>query len=571
MGAFFLLRRGHPHFERRREALLGELAAQGFAAPKRFEAAGSQIHLYPKVSVDDANWYALSADCFCLATGTFFYRGAIGAPALERFLADFEPPTIPWDDICGQFCLIVAKRGAVHVFTDRMGLFKVYRNADGSLLSSSFLAMVAATERRTIQRQALYEYIFLGAPYGERTVFAEVQTADPDRAIVFDRSGIATRPHARIPFGFDDLSFEEALGINLANLRRYFDTVTRPFGDRVSTAITSGYDSRLILALLRERGVKPYVYVYGTENDLDVQIARRIAEGEGFPLAHTNRSAGPKVELDRFPALVEANYRFFDGYPLDGVFDNGSDVRTRYERCRDGALPLNGIGGEHFRRPDLPNRPYGVRDLVWRFYSRIYATAVTAAFSEEEYCEALERDIRRLLGTAEDPLPRSAVALLPPGLEHRYWAGRNSSINNRVGYALQPFCDLAIVRSAIRVPIAHRWYGGIQAAMIRAVDPRLAAYDSRHGFAFADPPPLKTVVREWRAAMLPPVQFRYFYSGRADELPYWLERPYIGAMLDASFPYLRRFFRIESVRNARYYNRICTLEYLFEKCSAAIE
>ena len=71
------------------------------------------------------------------------------------------------------------------------------------------------------------------------------------------------------------------------------------FGDRISTALSGGYDSRLMLALLRACGVAPYVYVYGYEDDCDVQVARSIAAGEGFALVHTDKQAGAPIGVGR--------------------------------------------------------------------------------------------------------------------------------------------------------------------------------------------------------------------------------------------------------------------------------
>jgi hypothetical protein len=52
--------------------------------------------------------------------------------------------------------------------------------------------------------------------------------------------------------------------------------VAASFGDRVTCALSGGYDSRLILALLRRHGVSPRVYVYGPPGDKDVELARTI-------------------------------------------------------------------------------------------------------------------------------------------------------------------------------------------------------------------------------------------------------------------------------------------------------
>ena len=565
MGAFFLLRGERtPPLE---ATLFDELGRQGFRPPRRFEAAGCRIYLYGKLQSDHVNAYQAAPQSFCLSVGTFFYRGAIGCRALEQFHADFRPAAIPWDDIAGQFCLIVAKDGAVHLLTDRIGLYKTYRNVDASLVTSSFLAAAAAAETLTIVPQSLYEYVLVGAPFANRTIFDEIELVDPDTLLCIRPDGVASTQLAPVPHDWRRGSFAELLEINLATLRRYFAMLADAFGARISTGLSGGYDSRLMLALLRACGVSPYVFVYGTEHDCDVQVARQIADGERFPLHHTDKRAAAQIGPDQFAALVESNLRFFDGYPYGGIFDDGADVRTRRDRCAHGELTLNGMAGELYRKPDLPNRPFTVREVVWRYYCGFDPAVCTARFHPAAYCDALTRKISTTLRAETDELARSDFTWIIPAFYARYWSGGTVSVNNRLSPALLPFCDLPIVREAVRLPIAYRYYGRFEAALIEALDPRLAAYRSGYGHDFASPPPLANIVSEWRATVRPPVYYRFTARPQAEH-PYYLAAPYVGAVLDASFPYLRHYFHLDRVRDAHQYNRICTLEYLFQRHSA---
>jgi asparagine synthase (glutamine-hydrolysing) len=571
MGAFFLLRRaGAADVRTRRAILLDELERQGFRHPRRFETPECEIHLFPELAGGEENAHADGPDSFCLSVGTFLYRGEAGAAALAGFQRDFEWPCVPWDEVCGQFCLLVRKHGRLHLVTDRVGLFKVYRNADASVVSSSFLALAAVAERRTVEPQSVYEYVFQGANFGTRTVFREVEVVDADAILTIDGSGVSSRDLPRLARGWSAAGFDDLVEVNLAALRRYFSALVRASSGRVSTALTGGYDSRLMLGLLRELGADPYVYVYGAEGDVDVRVARQIAAGEGFGLHHTDKHGGPKLDREACAAAVETNYRAFDGYPVDGIFDDGSDLRTRRERCRNGELMLNGIGGELYRRPDLPNRPHHARDVVWRFYCRFDPLECTGAFREEEYVAAVARDLVRATGVDGEVLGRADVSLAVPAFYYRFWAGRNNSVNNRIGRSLQPFCDLPIVRESIRIPVSYRSYGAFEAALIRALAPRLAAYDSSHGHDFAHDPPVEHVVREWRDTVRPPVSYRYGFLRGPPARPYWLQPDYVGAVVDPSFPYLRRFLHLERGHGALRYNRICTLEHLFQRCSAVL-
>ena len=85
----------------------------------------------------------------------------------------------------------------------------------------------------------------------------------------------------------------------VAALDPVFDSIVGSAGDRIDTAISGGYDSRLILALLRARGVRPRLHVYGSDADSDVRIARQICAGEGLTLEHIDKSRLKLPAADR--------------------------------------------------------------------------------------------------------------------------------------------------------------------------------------------------------------------------------------------------------------------------------
>jgi hypothetical protein len=203
------------------------------------------------------------------------------------------------------------------------------------------------------------------------------------------------------------LSDEDHLARNLANLRAYFDSIVRCFGDRIDTALSGGYDSRLTLALLLERGISPSIHVYGRPGDADVMVAKHVAANEGFALSHVDKSTFAAVEPDAFPDVVERNFQAFHGHPSDGVFENGSDLTTRTELCRGGRLMLNGGGGEVFRNFFyLPDRSFSVRQILWAFYSRFDPATCTRLFEPERYYRALEHKVRKTLGVGGKRLSR---------------------------------------------------------------------------------------------------------------------------------------------------------------------
>ncbi|HXV76643.1 MAG TPA: hypothetical protein VD788_10020, partial [Candidatus Polarisedimenticolaceae bacterium] len=372
-----------------------------------------------------------------------------------------------------------------------------------------------------------------------------------------------------LPREIEGAPFERHVEAGLGNLRRIYRSIAAGFGGKIDSGLSGGYDSRLTLALLREQGVTPALHVYGKSDDPDVRVATEIARGEGLTLEHVDKSMRPATSAEDFPAVVADNCHALDGCPPDGIFDGGADVETRRERCAGGELMLNGGGGEIFRNFFyLPDRSLTVRAFLWSFYSRYDPSWCTDRFSEEAYLTRLGDKITADLGTTGGKLRRAEIELIYPLFRCRYWMGKNNSNNNRFGWALTPFIDYRTVGGAVRVPIDYKSYGRLQAELIRRIDPRLAGYPSVYGHPFAAPPPLGRRVKELLSIARPPLLRRYLYRikyRRPQPRGRYLDDRFVHRVVDPGFPFLSRFFKLDRINDPAVYNRVCTLEYLFER------
>ena len=218
-------------------------------------------------------------------------------------------------------------------------------------MSSRFLDILACTKAPKIDSQAVYEYVFQGATYGNDTVIRGISRLDGSQKFKFQTGSDAQA--SVLPMGMDraapPLSFEDSVTKNVQNLRAYFDSIVTCYGDKIDTALSDGYDSRLTFALLHEAGIAPRLHVYGRPTDPDVVVAKAVAAGENIALTHTDKSGVAIVEAFDFADIVERNLDLFDGTPPDSILDDGADIATRFERCAGGELMLNGGGGEIFR------------------------------------------------------------------------------------------------------------------------------------------------------------------------------------------------------------------------------
>ena len=571
MGAFLLGNTDKApagRLERARASLTG----QGFAPPVEFAAGPWRAWVYPKLGGAPATIYRQGQEGFAFATGTFFYRGRLGAKGLAAAFADWRAGRFETGALNGSFALALSAGGRMSLLIDRVGVYKVFRADDDAVLSSSFLAVAAASPALTADVQGVYEYVFNGATTGELTPLREVRLLG--RQAIYDLDdAIRPRPLTDPPVdGCDPRPFAQQVDAMLGLLRPWFGVLGANFGDNLDTALSGGFDSRLVLALLRGIGRHPRVHVYGRANDADVRVAQVIAKGEGIALEHQDKSLRPLPRPGDFAAVVERNFQAFDGTPTDGIFDSGADLETRLKRAQNGALMLNGGGGEIFRNFFyLPDRAYRVRELLWTFYSQFDPRAATEAFRETAYYAALEQAVRQSIGPGPDPLPRFQVERVYPYFRCGFWMGRNNSLNNRLGFAVTPFIEPELVAAAAKVPLGYKNHGRFEAALIAAADPALARYLSVYGHDFLTPPGLKQRLKDWatygRPTWLRRLSFRY--KVRPQPRPALLAAPYLEQAVDPALPRLRHFFHPEHVHAPDQFARVCTLEYLFQRMNVA--
>ncbi len=576
MGAFALIRKdSNNNLSELSENILQEFSNQGFTVPVTIDDPGYRLYVYPKLITKSENIVQLSNGDFCACTGTLLLNETTGITALRNFLDDFEPNSINLNGVYGSFCIILRKNSRTFLLTDHLGIYKVYCTNNDLILTSSFLAAASTTYQKNIENQSVYEYIFQGATYGGRTVFQSIQLVDSKK--LYEIAPLTIREHQipnRLTGQLVPPPEADHFKETLEKLNNIYQAIKNSFANNIDTAISGGYDSRLTLALLFKQGIKPNIHVYGKSTDADVIIANIISQGEGFNLCHTDKSNFKQVSLEQFPKVIEENYRIFDGYPNDGIFNNGADLATRRSRCKNGELMLNGGGGEIFRNfYYLRDQPYSIKHFLWSFYNRFDPKTCTVEFSEKKYFEQLEEKIRNTLNIEGNILSRTDIELLYPLFRCRYWMGRNNSINNRLGYALTPFIEHALIKSTVTIPIEKKNYGRFEASLINAISPQLAAYHSDYGHNFTSEPPLRRKLKDLSSILRPPILRKYTYRIKMRRnspcKPYSLSPTYVTTALDNNFPYMRNFVRINHIRDMEQLNRVFTLEYLFQKTNAS--
>ena len=568
MSAFLILKE-HELSEPRKQAALTALSRAGFKNPQILSCAGKTIYLFDNLVAPVPRLYEEGNGDFCFFVGTLFYDGSYGLEACEKLFKTFSPARIDPTLFDGSFTVVLCRGDKLYIFGDPLGTYRLFHSEDHTIWGSSFLSAASAMNSLKLNPQGLYEYVFQGATYGSDTPFHEIRMADSHALYEWEKD----RDPQRRPRYFNmflrpiDGSQEELVDYCLEALQVQFSQVVNQFGNNIDTALSGGYDSRLMLALLRKAGCRPKLHVYGADNDPDVLVAKAISEGENIPLIHQDKSKAPAPAAEDYPAIVAKNFFVMDGIPNEGIFDNGLNLETRCERVANGALALNGGGGEIYRDFfHLPDQSLTVQDMIKTFYSQYDPATVTEEFDERLYRGRLAQKIRAVLDKGTDQLNRIEAEAIYPLFRLRYWMGKNNTLNNRFGPALTPFTKYSVLQTAMPVPLQYKYYGNFEAAMIRTLDPVLASYNTDYGFSLSAPAPLGARIAGWMDIRKPIGLRQHIFAlkNRMHKLqkPYYMSDNYLEGILDGDCPAMSSYFRLENINSAEQMNRLYTLEYL---------
>ena len=266
MGDFVVYRQNKTS-KQQHDAMLTTLSRQGSQKPHIIKDDSYNILIFPKSLSPVQNFIENKNGDYCCSSGCFFYKGQNGTQALDLFLQDFNPEKYTSLKFIGIFTLIIKKQNRLFIISDPLGASRIFHNLDQTLWSSSFLAMAENINILSPDTQGIYEYIFQETNYGSTTPFNEIKLADSLCYFELKPDGIQ-KHQKNVPVGFElsSSSFDELIEEHSSLLKNQMHAVISSYGTKVSTALSGGYDSRLMLSLLKNENVSPDIYVYGSDD-----------------------------------------------------------------------------------------------------------------------------------------------------------------------------------------------------------------------------------------------------------------------------------------------------------------
>ncbi len=551
-------------------------ATAGFSPSRDIALPAGRLLLFTDQSGNSPALHETGDGDFAAALGSLLFRGRSGDRAMRDLYEDFDPAGFDWQGLLGIHVILIRKRGVLYVITDGLGACKLYRNAAGSLYSNSFIAMCEIADPQTFDTQACYEYVINGSVFGTRTLVEGITSLPAQSMLAVGQAVDVTTLADPVDSGRIDTpgSLDDVANGHIAQLDEVFGPIAAAYGDRLRLSFSGGFDSRLILAMLLRHDVRPTLFVYGNEDDDDVQIARQICAGESLELQCVDKDSAP-IDPDAFEHKLRTDLYAFDGWKVEQtLFDFGVDRDDRLARHHDRRVPLNGSLGEIYSNIHyMPDRPASAEDLVSTFYSQYDPQAFSRRFDEARYRRLLADAMRHAIGAAEGKLARHQIEALYPKFRGRFWTGRDAQINQRFGPMFFPYLEHAAATNTSGIPIRYKDMGVLQGRMIELVNARLAAYPSDYGFALGGPRPwpyrLKSTLGTWRPPALRKLSFRLKVRS-ADPRVGALSAEFLSRVIDPTLPLMSGLFVLERVYSVHQFGRIVSLEYLGQHCGLGL-
>ena len=472
----------------------------------------------------------------------------------------------------GSYILIVYRCGDLLVSRDMFGGVDCYSNSSKNWITTNFLAAIALNESKRFSKNELTEYVLFGLTFGNQTIIEGISLLDTTKIFNLTKRSMIKK---RIEIPPVETNLTKCLNENLDVLIHEFEGYARGFDGKIVAALSGGFDTRLMLALILEVGAIPDLYVYGSESDKDVIVAKDIAQGEGFPLLHINRGRYPKVDKEDFINVVESNYYDLD-LPLT-LFSDRSDVDTRKMRSQSGDLVLNGAGGGVFRdqwKWDFRER--SLYDIFRNSYDIGHLEKIN--IDTNDFFSNIEMKMRDMVSSFFQigrEVSRQQTEMIFPIYRSKFYSTGNT-VNNYFGNATLPFMSQPVLLQSFSVPHELKRYGEFERLMIKKLNPKLASYMSDYGFNFTTGPALKRKFMERLYSMMPPkiktkiksmtsFSQKSLVSAPKTPAPY-LKADYLNQVIDPSANVVGSYIEnIDVIKNQNVLRRIYAFEYLAVK------
>ena len=410
----------------------------------------------------------------------------------------------------GNFTLVILDECSLqhHIITSRLAITSVYYAVAENVLyySTSVGALVTALPRSpNLDRAAILETALFNFPMGERTFFSGIRRASQGTVTAIAADHVHSRAY------WDHVDYYGTRQIPMAEAHElgselFFRSVNDLAADqrRICASFTSGFDSRVLHAVLQKDRDDVLAYSFGIRGSVNVSIPQRICSELGYPFkpiyldeefeAVFGRYAWRTIILSDGLVVQRANYPYtfeqiaeFAPVVLTGLF--GSEFLRTFQN-------LGTVVSEDFAGINQSDRPM---DVLAAAMERMAVVSYLASDLVEGAREQVMADVESWFGRFSHlDADRRLYMYLLTEVDRKYFAGEIST--ERIYASTRfPFLDEEFVEFVFSAPfagvysrtiaptVANRFNSqSFYAYVIRKYRPELLGYSTDHGYPPAD-------------------------------------------------------------------------------------
>lgn len=340
---------------------------KGFDEPREFSLGSMILWAYRKQLESRESWSQDEQGNLVFVDGTLVYKGKGIEKSRLSLLSDFRQGRIENEELIGSFCAVCHLRGRTTLLIDPMHIYHLFANDEGTVFSSSFLALLAASAKPyRLNREGLLENLAAGCIIGPETLVHGISVVSPVMPSKIPRTHVDI---LELPVNLElgevcPSRRAECVAYEVEQLRAYFRAIGKMVEETgIDVGLSGGYDSRLLAGLAHEAfGKKLTLHTHATRgghtlpSKPEKATAEKIASYFGISLRFIE-SLSP-AEMDAV-ALVDNlcdSIYYYDGRTNHCMgnyhYTNTRDYRIRIMRGT-GLLGVNGLNGEIFRNFDM--------------------------------------------------------------------------------------------------------------------------------------------------------------------------------------------------------------------------
>jgi asparagine synthase (glutamine-hydrolysing) len=208
----------------------------------------------------------------------------------------------------GMFSVILLREGKTFLASDRIRTFPLFYSVSGQegILSDSVDKIHEIKNGWKLNQPAAVEFLATGYVTGRETLSSDIFQVQAGEAVLIEPDKIQQRFYATYQTGqADHHSFDDLLKSLEGTTGKVFKRLTGSLQGRTAViALSGGYDSRLIAAMLKRSGYpKVICFTYGREGNPDMLVSKKVADLLGFqwiPVVYTDDLVGDYLQDDAF-------------------------------------------------------------------------------------------------------------------------------------------------------------------------------------------------------------------------------------------------------------------------------